>query len=151
MSVTVTEIIEAADLTDEETLTIVKASAEHPPVTTGTLVVLIDDRSALSNSLRHYPSGHPLRLIDTTFRVLDSSVQEALADLLPEAIAVVVDPIPLFDVRNAPDGVRGVMDRLRDPIDGCPWDNAQTHDSLASASARGDLRSAGSDRRRRSG
>ena len=27
-------------------------------------------------------------------------------------------------------GLRGVIDRLRDPVDGCPWDNAQTHRSL---------------------
>ena len=130
MSATLTQIIEAAGLTDEDTLTIVKASAEHPPVTTGKLLVLIDDRSALSNALRRYPSEHPVRLIDNTFRVLDSNVRDALADMPPTAITVIVDPIPLFEVRNAPDGVRGVMDCLRDPVDGCPWDNAQTHDSL---------------------
>lgn len=130
MSVTLTQIIEAADLTNEDTLTIVKASAEQPPVTTGKLLVLIDDRSSLFRVLRHYPSDHPLCLIDTTLRIIDSDVQEALTVLSPEAVALVVDQIPLFDVRNAPDGVRGVMDCLRDPVDGCPWDNAQTHESL---------------------
>ena len=130
MSVTLTQIIEAADVTNEDTLTVVKASAEHPPVTTGRLVVLIDDRTELKNTLRHYPAAHALKVIDTTFRVHDSSVEEALGALLPDAVALVLDPIPLFDVRNAPDGVRGVMDCLRDPVDGCPWDNAQTHESL---------------------
>ena len=46
------------------------------------------------------------------------------------AAALILDPIELSDIRDAPDGVRGVMDRLRDPVDGCPWDNAQTHESL---------------------
>ena len=130
MSVTLSQIIEAADLTNEDTLTIVRASAEQAPVTTGKLLVLIDDRANLPTALRHYPDTHRLRIIDTTLRVWNSEVEEALTDPPPDAVALVVDPIPLFDVRNAPDGVRGVMDRLRDPVDGCPWDNAQTHESL---------------------
>lgn len=130
MSVTLTQIIEAAGLTDEDTLTIAKASAEQTPVTTGRLVVLVDDRSSLPNALHHYPVSHPLRVIDRTLRVRDYVVEQVLKELPADVVALVVEPISLFEVRNAPDGVRGVMDRLRDPIDGCPWDNAQTHESL---------------------
>ncbi len=130
MTVTLSQIIEAANLTDEDTLTIVKASVQQPPIATGMFVVLIDDRANLPTVLRHYPGVHRLRVIDTTLRVVDSDVEDVLAELPLDAVALVVEPIPLFDVRNAPDGVRGVMDCLRDPIDGCPWDNAQTHESL---------------------
>ena len=130
MTVTLSQIIEAANLTDEDTLTIVKASVQQPPIATGMFVVLIDDRANLPAVLRHYPGVHRLRVIDTTLRVVDSDVEDVLAELPPDAVALVLEPIPLFDVRNAPDGVRGVMDCLRDPIDGCPWDNAQTHESL---------------------
>ena len=130
MSVTLPQIIEAARLSDEHTLTIVRASAERPPLTTGKLVVLIDDRANLPIALRHYPNAHRLQVIDTTLHAAGATVEEALTELPPDGVALVVDPIPLFDVRNAPDGVRGVIDCLRDPLDGCPWDNAQTHQSL---------------------
>lgn len=130
MSVSLSQIIEAADLERESTLTVVRATADEKPITTGTLVVLIDDRSRLPDALRHYPSEHPLRVIDTTFRVREATLAIIPDGLASDAVALVLEPIPLFDVRQAPEGVRGVMDRLRDPIDGCPWDNAQTHESL---------------------
>ncbi|MCY3568335.1 MAG: MazG family protein [Chloroflexi bacterium] len=130
MSVSLSQIIDAAGLEREPTLTITRATADEPPITTGRLVVLIDDRSKLPDALRHYPSEHPLRVIDTTFRVREATLAVIPDDLASDAVAIVLEPIPLFDVRQAPDGVRGVMDRLRDPVDGCPWDNAQTHESL---------------------
>lgn len=130
MSVSLSQIIEAAGLESEPTLTVTRATAEEQPITTGRLAVLIDDRSKLGEALRHYPGEHPLRVIDTTFRVREATLSDALGDLAADAVALVLEPVPLFDVRHAPDGVRGVMDRLRDPVDGCPWDNAQTHESL---------------------
>ena len=122
-------IIEIAGLEDEATLTIVRASAE-PLITTGAMVVLVDDTDGLARALRHYPLGHGLRVIDDGRAIRRSTVEELLCNDPLTASTVIVDPIELFDVRDAPDGVRGVMDRLRDPIDGCPWDNAQTHQSL---------------------
>ncbi len=130
MSMSLSQIIEAAGLESEPTLTITRATADEPPITTGRLVVLIDDRSRLRSALRHYPSEHPLSVIDTTFRIREATLAAIPDELGPDAVALVLEPVPLFDVRQAPDGVRGVMDRLRDPIDGCPWDNAQTHESL---------------------
>lgn len=126
---TLPRIIELAGLQDEATLTIVRASAE-PPVTTGTMLVLVDDNANLSNALRHYPSDHGLRAIDQTAKVRRSTVADLLNGECQGATALILDPIELSDVRDAPDGVRGVMDRLRDPVDGCPWDNAQTHETL---------------------
>ncbi|MCY3558966.1 MAG: MazG family protein [Chloroflexi bacterium] len=130
MSVSLSQIIEAAGLEHEATLTVARATADEPPITTGRLVVLIDDRLKLTDALHHYPSDHPLRVIDTTFRLQEATVSDVPDELAPDAVALVLEPILLFDVRQAPDGVRGVMDRLRDPVDGCPWDNAQTHESL---------------------
>ncbi len=130
MSVSLSQIIEAAGLESEPTLTVTRASADQQPITSGRLVVLIDDRSSVSEALRHYPDEHPLRVIDTSFRVYEATRTSTCEELAPDAMALVLEPVPLFDVRHAPDGVRGVMDRLRDPVDGCPWDNAQTHESL---------------------
>ena len=130
MSVSLSQIIEAAGLESEPTLTVTRASADQQPITSGRLVLLIDDRSKLTEALRHYPDEHPLRVIDTSFRVCEATLSDALDELAPDAMVLVLEPVPLFDVRHAPDGVRGVMDRLRDPVDGCPWDNAQTHESL---------------------
>ncbi len=122
-------IIEIAGLEDEATLTVARASAETP-VTAGVLVVLIDDPAGLPAALRHYPEEHGVRTVSADGALRRSTVAE-LSSHAPAGIsAVIVDAIELFDVRRAPDGVRGVMDRLRDPVDGCPWDNAQTHDSL---------------------
>ena len=122
-------IIELAGLEHEATLTVVRSSAE-PPVTTGPLVVLVDDESGIPNALRHYPPGHGLRIVDATDALHRSTVADQLNGDRSGAAALILDPIELSDVRDAPDGVRGVMDRLRDPLDGCPWDNAQTHESL---------------------
>lgn len=129
MVLNLSRIIELARLESEPTLTIARSSSGEAPVTTGLLVLLVDDRDGLAQSLRHYPREHPLRVIDSAERVREATVNDVLVNGL-EAAALVVNPIELFDVRDAPDGVRGVMDRLRDPLDGCPWDNAQTHESL---------------------
>ena len=129
MLTSVSRIIELAGLEDEPTLTIVRASAE-PPVTTGVMVVLVDDDSALPTVLRHYPAGHEVRILDEEGAIRTSTVEKILVDQCSGVSALVLDPLELSEVRDAPDGVRGVMDRLRDPVDGCPWDNAQTHESL---------------------
>ena len=130
MPINLSQIIKIAGLDEAKTLVIVRASAGESPVTTGHLVVLVDDPMLVASALRHYPSTHELRLIDSDLSVRLSTIADIVGQNLSDVEALVVDPIPLFDVRDAPDGVRGVMDRLRDPVDGCPWDNAQTHDSL---------------------
>ena len=123
------EIIKTAGLDGEPTLAIVQASAE-PLVTTGPMLVLIDDVTALPRSLRHYPPEHGLRVLDGAGGTRRSTVSEAMRGAAGSVEALILDPIELSEVRSAPDGVRGVMDRLRDPVSGCPWDNAQTHESL---------------------
>ncbi len=133
-------IVELAGLESEPALTITRLSAADLPVATGALIVLLDDRQCavedLARALRRYPAEHRVRVIERSERITNTTVGEITANPTVDAanpldaVALVLDPIDLFDVRNAPDGVRGVIDRLRDPVDGCPWDNAQTHESL---------------------
>ena len=122
-------LIELAGLEDEATLTVALSSAE-PPVTTGIMLLLLDDADGLPRALRHYPGEHGVRVVAKDDLIRRSTVGQLLNGDAAGISAVIADPIDLFDVRDAPDGVRGVMDRLRDPVDGCPWDNAQTHESL---------------------
>ncbi len=133
MGVELSRMIELVGLEAEPTLTIARVSTDDVPVTTGALVVLIDGQAGaeaqVARALRHYPAAHRVRAIGRFERIVETTVGEIVANPA-DAVALVLDPIALFDVRNAPDGVRGVMDRLRDPINGCPWDNAQTHESL---------------------
>jgi tetrapyrrole methylase family protein/MazG family protein len=42
---------------------------------------------------------------------------------------VYIPPLPLLAVLRVPEGLRHIVARLRAP-DGCPWDRAQTHESL---------------------
>ena len=122
-------IIELAQLSEEPTLAVVRTSAAEPPVTTGTLLVLIDEPEHLIHALRHYPLEHSVTVLDHHGQTSAATVADVRSSC-PEAQALVVAPIAPFEIRDAPDGVRGVIDRLRDPIDGCPWDLEQTHDSL---------------------
>ena len=125
-------IVDIAGLEEESTLTFVRASAEAP-ITTGVMVVIVDKADGLPHSLRHYPDSHGLRTLDETGLLRRATVSSLLDDAgvdLEDVEAVILDPIDASDIRCAPDGVRGVMDRLRDPVDGCPWDNAQTHETL---------------------
>ena len=97
------------------------------------LLVLDAPLSAAAAALRHYPPDHPLTLISEGTDGLDTREAQlsALADGCGErAAAAALPAAPLHEVRAHAEGLRGVIDRLRDPIDGCPWDNAQTHLSL---------------------
>lgn len=124
-----TQILEAADLEQEETLTVARASAKSAAVS-GVLVVFVDDPAGLANALRHYPPEHRVRIFDEALECRDATVADALSQPASNVVALVVDPIAPHLLQLDPLGVRGVIDRLRDPIEGCPWDNAQTHESL---------------------
>ena len=50
-------------------------------------------------------------------------------DFLDHLSTVYVPPLPLLDAVRVPEGLRNIVHRLRAP-DGCPWDRAQTHQSL---------------------
>ena len=132
MPLSLARIIELAELEDQPTLAVVRTSAADPPVASGVLLVLIDDPDRLPHALRHYPSNHAVTIVAPDETLKPATVADALTNVANsrDAQALVVDPIEPFDIRNAPDGVRGVIDYLRDPVDGCPWDLEQTHESL---------------------
>ena len=123
---TLQQLIAAAKLDDAPTLTIARTSAADAPVTTGALVLILDDPLGVEPILRRYPPDHSLRAISSDFSVQAATV----GDWPSESIALMLDPIAAYELRQTPNGVRGVIDSLRDPVDGCPWDNAQTHESL---------------------
>ena len=123
-------IIDAAGLREAQMLTVVQSSSFEAPVTRGALLILIDDDDARPWALRRYPPSHRLQIVTEDGQAVRATVAEALILDLPVGGALALDPIELCDIRYASDGVRGVIDRLRDPLDGCPWDNAQTHESL---------------------
>jgi tetrapyrrole methylase family protein / MazG family protein len=50
-------------------------------------------------------------------------------DFLDHLSTIYVPPLPLLDAVRVPEGLRNIVHRLRAP-DGCPWDRAQTHQSL---------------------
>ena len=125
----VADILQAANLQDEPSLTIIHAANPQPPITTGPLLILLSEDGRPPAALRRYPPQHGVRIVKED-GTLQAATAGACEENLSGAAALAVDPIPLFDVRQAPDGVRGVIDCLRDPVDGCPWDNAQTHESL---------------------
>jgi tetrapyrrole methylase family protein / MazG family protein len=50
-------------------------------------------------------------------------------DFLDHLSTVYIPPLPLLDAVRVPEGLRNIVHRLRAP-DGCPWDRAQTHQSL---------------------
>jgi tetrapyrrole methylase family protein/MazG family protein len=50
-------------------------------------------------------------------------------DFLDHLSTVYVPPLPLLDAVRVPEGLRNIVHQLRAP-EGCPWDRAQTHQSL---------------------
>ncbi len=132
MSVGLGQILEVAGLTHASSLTVRRTSARADPIApSGVLVLIIDDGGeSAEDTLLRYPHDHRVSVVGASLTVTESSVGSFVAVIPEDVAALVVDPLPMFELRNAMDGIRGVIDRLRDPDDGCPWDNAQTHRSL---------------------
>lgn len=133
MSTGLAEILDAAGLADASSLTIRRSSA--PPeaiVPSGVLVLVVDDDGAsIGETLRRYPREHRAWIVDRSLEVSAATIESAVERAVSgSTAAVIVDALPMFELREAMDGIRGVIDCLRDPDEGCPWDNAQTHLSL---------------------
>ena len=98
-----------------------------------------DDLSApVRTGLLRYPADTQVITlerdrVDGALRATTFSIGTLLAGLLrerPRTMAMFIHPIKAEDVRHDFTGLRGVIARLRDPDDGCPWDLAQDHQSL---------------------
>ena len=123
-------ILAAAGLADAPVVT--SLAAPQPVMPQGVAVFHLQPGQDLRPALRHYPPDHPAILITQTAAGLsaESSTAEAVAEPSPNAIALVLPALEPAEIRDHSEGFRAVIDRLRDPDDGCPWDLAQTHASL---------------------
>lgn len=130
------QLLTAAGLADQPAVLIARASKlsaggaldpQRP-----CLLLLDAPLGAESAALRHYPPDCGAALLIERAdgferREIDIA---ALGGAQHGAAAAVLPALPLHELRDHAEGLRGVIDRLRDPVDGCPWDNAQTHLSL---------------------
>ncbi len=129
------ELLTAAGLADAGSIVIARVSALDgaPLVPWQPCLLLLDAPHGLNRAaLRRYPPATPVTLISETADGLQTrqAPVDQLDDQRTDAVAIALPAVPMHDVRNHSEGLRGVIDRLRDPVDGCPWDNAQTHASL---------------------
>ena len=129
------ELLTAAGLSDVGSVVLARASALDGAslVPWEPCLLLLDAPHGPSrDALRRYPPATPVTLITQTADGLQTrqAPVDQLDDQRADALAIAFPAVPMHDVRNHSEGLRGVIDRLRDPVDGCPWDNAQTHASL---------------------
>ena len=128
-------ILSAAGLADAPVVT--SLAAPRPVMPQGVAVFHLQPGQDLRPAFRHYPPDHPAILVKRSPGELpdnlsaEPSTLEALpASLPPDAVALVLPALDPAEIRDHSEGFRAVIDRLRDPDDGCPWDLAQTHRSL---------------------
>ena len=129
------ELLSAAGLADAGSVVIARVSALNGAslVPWQPCLLLLDAPHGPNRAaLRRYPPTTQATLISETADGLQTRLTpvDQLDDQRTDAVAIALPAVPMHDVRNHSEGLRGVIDRLRDPVDGCPWDNAQTHTSL---------------------
>lgn len=131
-------LLTAADFGDDPAVLIAHASRIGGPLDAPLdawrpcLLLLDAPLNPQSAALRCYPPDHRVRLIlkdGDGFRTQAAPLAELYQPPM-SAAAAALPAVALHDVRNHAEGLRGVIQRLRNPDDGCPWDNAQTHRSL---------------------
>lgn len=108
-------------------------AAPRAVIPQGVAVFHLQGREDLRPSLRHYPPHHPAIFIKHTPEgpSAEPSTVEAIGPHPPpNAAALVLPALDPAEIRDHAEGFRAVIDILRDPDDGCPWDLAQTHLSL---------------------
>ncbi len=117
------------------TLHLTPAAAPHLDAASATLIAGAGpaDAASLRDLLsRRYPGDHRLRVAQADASVIDTTVAGLKAgDIAPGAVIHVAALAAEADVRDFR-GLVAIIRRLRDPVEGCPWDNAQTHESLKS-------------------
>ena len=129
------ELLSAAGLADAGSVVIARVSALNGASLDPwqpCLLLLDAPHGPNRAALRRYPPTTEATLISETADGLQTrrAPVDQLDDQRTDAVAIALPAVPMHDVRNHSEGLRGVIDRLRDPVDGCPWDNAQTHASL---------------------
>ena len=129
-------LIAAAGLDPARGLQITTPS--HLPLTQPTVAALVvceSDGGWSAGSWRKYGDEVPVVLLtrgsDGALERRETTMATLRTETAPPGLAAVVLPaLEPSEVRYDPEGVRGVIGRLRDPEDGCPWDLEQDHRSL---------------------
>ena len=124
--------LHAAGMREEPAVVIARASRLSAPLDAWRPCLLLLDGPIAPIALRSYPLNHTVQLVLDNwdaYRAVDATLA-SLDDPPRDAVAAAFPAVPLHDVRDHAEGLRGVIARLRNPDGGCPWDNAQTHESL---------------------
>jgi tetrapyrrole methylase family protein/MazG family protein len=105
-----------------------------------TVIAQVYDRRAASQAklalLETYPPEHPVRLIGASGTDSERVIETTVAQLDHDEAAfdhlatLFVPPLGLTDDTRSFEGLRRVVEQLRNPDGGCPWDLEQTHETL---------------------
>lgn len=105
-----------------------------------TIVAQVYDQRAASQAklalLEAYPPDHPVRVVSASGTADERAVETTIAELDREASAfdhlatLYIPPVGLVDGTRSFEGLRRIVEQLRNPDGGCPWDLEQTHETL---------------------
>ena len=109
-------------------ITLLHASTDVVPQ--GPVIVDLAEAEGPPAILRHYPPSHPVKAGRKGKPDWEATVGAALQGIPEDANHLFLPELEPHEIRNHQQGLRAAIDRLRDPDDGCPWDLAQTHQSL---------------------
>ena len=109
-------------------ITLIDASTDATPQ--GTVIIDLNGSPEPPPILRHYPPQHPVQAISNDGRRTETTIAAIRESIPPAAARLLIPALPPHEIRHDQQGLRATIDQLRDPDDGCPWDLAQTHQSL---------------------
>lgn len=109
-------------------VTMIDASTDATPQ--GAVIIDLNGAQSTPPILRHYPPEHPVQVIANDGRRTETTVSAIRKSIPPAASRLLIPELPPHEIRHDQQGLRATIDQLRDPDDGCPWDLAQTHQSL---------------------
>ncbi len=98
---------------------------------TSAILMRLGDTTLPPDALAKYPDDALLNVIDSDLRTTPTTAGTIRAEGLPAgAVALGIPALRAADARFDPVGLRGVIQALRDPLSGCPWDLEQDHQTL---------------------
>ncbi len=98
---------------------------------TAAVLVLLNNATLPPDGLAKYHDDAPLTIVDAELQALASTAGTIRAEgLPPRTVALGIVALTAAEVRFDPVGLRGVIQALRDPESGCPWDLNQDHQTL---------------------
>ena len=121
----------AAGLDWSEPLHIAGPHHLHALDPTSAVLMPLGDATLPPDALAKYPDEAPLNVISADLRASPSTAGTIRMEGLPAGtLAVGIAALSASEVRFDPVGLRGVIQALRDPESGCPWDLEQNHQTL---------------------